>query len=63
MLMRDPIVALPAPSVSPCALLGVAGGASSPEQLGHCHWSPHPCGTLCQEEIFPIPLRSPSATV
>lgn len=34
MLTLDPIMALPAPSVSPCALLGVAGGASSPGTAG-----------------------------
>lgn len=32
--MLDPIMALPAPSASPCALLGVAGGASSPGTAG-----------------------------
>lgn len=34
MLMLDPVMALPAPSASPCTLLGVAGGASSAGTAG-----------------------------
>lgn len=50
MLMLDPIMALAAPSASPCTLLGVAGGVSSTGTAGPLPPSPHPCGTLCQGE-------------
>lgn len=63
MLMLDPIVALPTPSASLCALLGVAGGASSPGTAGPLPlessslWHP-----LSGRPAFPKPLRSPNAT-
>lgn len=63
-LVLDPIMALPTPSAFPCALLGVAGGASSPGTAGplplECSSLWHP---LSGRPAFPKRLRSPSAAV